>query len=1192
MFDLSFIIRYNIDTFDLPESGRGKEKNMAFAHLHLHTEYSLLDGACRIRDLMGRLKEMNMDACAITDHGVMYGAVEFYMACMENGIHPVIGCEMYLCPDMHDKQSEAREYSHLILLCENETGYENLMYLCSEGFVHGFYYKPRIDYQLLREHHEGLIALSACLSGDLPKLLLDNRLEEAEQYVNSMREMMGENNFFIEIMDHGIREEKQVLPRLIALSRKTGVPLVATNDCHYLKKEDADTQEVLMCIQTGKTLDDDTRMRMNTSELYVKNEEEMRRLFLACPDAVDRSEEIARRCKVDFEFGVTKLPHYEVPEGETSLSMLRSLCEKGFAERYSAENTVARERLEYELSVITRMGYVDYFLIVWDFINYAKDHGIMVGPGRGSGAGSIVAYCLNITMLDPLKYNLLFERFLNPERVSMPDIDVDFCYERRQEVIDYVARKYGKDHVSQIITFGTMAARGVVRDVGRVLGYTYAECDRVAKLIPMDLGMTLEKAMELNRELKDLYEEDERVKRLIDISLSLEGMPRHASTHAAGVLITGRPVTQLVPLQRNDEVITTQYPMGIIEKLGLLKMDFLGLRTLTVIRDTLDMMREAGTDMRPEQIPMDDAAVYDMISEGNTDGVFQLEGGGMRTFLTNMKPQCFEDIIAAISLYRPGPMESIPRYIAGKQHPEKVKYLVEELRPILEVTYGCMVYQEQVMQIVRDLAGYSYGRSDLVRRAMAKKKKDVMAKERRNFVYGSEEEHVPGAVARGIPAEKAEQLFDEMTAFASYAFNKPHAACYAVVAVQTAWLKRHFPAQLMAATMNSVSGNTAKVAGYIDYCKRHDIALLPPRINQSGRKFSVETGPDGKPAIRFGMGSIKNVGNTAVDLAVKERLLRGNFEDLFDFCRRMGADINKRAVESLIRAGCFDNMGANRRQCMAVFESAMDSGSNERKQNVTGQVSLFDVGQAGEDMRLRDEYPSLPEFPAREMLMMEKEMTGIYISGHPLQEYEKELERFTDSTLLLTEAEEMPDRGLSLDGKAVRLAGLVTETHAKATKKGTMMGFLTLEDRVGQAECLLFPRVYELYGRQLRPDTAVVVNGKLSVREDDSPKVIVDTVEPLVKDKTEKAPESRPVTVAEQAKAAREKLYLRMRREQMEECGKVLMEIPGPVPVYINLPEEGITLISPQEWWVRSGKEAEGKLMHLLPSCDMKTVIR
>ncbi len=1192
MFDLSFIIRYNIDTFDLPESCRGKEKNMAFAHLHLHTEYSLLDGACRIRDLMGRLKGMNMDACAITDHGVMYGAVEFYTACKENGIHPVIGCEMYLCPDMHDKQSEAREYSHLILLCENETGYENLMYLCSEGFVHGFYYKPRIDYKLLREHHEGLIALSACLSGDLPKLLLDNRLLEAEQYVNTMREMMGENNFFIEIMDHGIREEKQVLPRLIALSRKTGVPLVATNDCHYLKKEDADTQEVLMCIQTGKTLDDDTRMRMNTSELYVKNEEEMRRLFMACPDAVDRSEEIARRCKVDFEFGVTKLPHYEVPEGETSLSMLRSLCEKGFHERYSSDNAVARERLEYELSVITRMGYVDYFLIVWDFINYAKAHGIMVGPGRGSGAGSIVAYCLNITMLDPLKYNLLFERFLNPERVSMPDIDVDFCYERRQEVIDYVARKYGKDHVSQIITFGTMAARGVVRDVGRVLGYTYAECDRVAKLIPMDLGMTLEKAMELNRELKDLYEEDERVKRLIDISLSLEGMPRHASTHAAGVLITGRPVTQLVPLQRNDEVITTQYPMGIIEKLGLLKMDFLGLRTLTVIRDTLDMMREAGTDMRPEQIPMDDPAVYEMISEGNTDGVFQLEGGGMRTFLTNMKPQCFEDIIAAISLYRPGPMESIPRYIAGKQHPEKVQYLVEELRPILEVTYGCMVYQEQVMQIVRDLAGYSYGRSDLVRRAMAKKKKDVMAKERRNFVYGSEEEHVPGAVARGIPAEKAEQLFDEMTAFASYAFNKPHAACYAVVAVQTAWLKRHFPAQLMAATMNSVSGNTAKVAGYIDYCKRHGIALLPPRINQSGRKFSVETGPDGKPAIRFGMGSIKNVGNTAVDLAVKERTRRGDFEDLFDFCRRMGADINKRAVESLIRAGCFDNMGANRRQCMAVFESAMDSGSNERKQNVTGQVSLFDVGQAGEDMRLRDEYPSLPEFPAREMLTMEKEMTGIYISGHPLQEYEKELERFLDSTLILIEAEEMPDKGLSLDGKAVRLAGLVTETHAKATKKGTMMGFLTLEDRVGQAECLLFPRVYELYGRQLRIDTAVVVNGKLSVREDDSPKVIVDTVEPLVKEKTEKLTESRPVTVAEQAKAAQEKLYLRMRREQMEECGKVLMETPGPVPVYINLPEEGITLISPREWWVRSGREAEGKLMHLLPSCDMKTVIR
>ncbi|MBO2517133.1 MAG: DNA polymerase III subunit alpha, partial [Clostridiales bacterium] len=705
---------------------------MAFAHLHLHTEYSLLDGACRIRQLVKRVKELGMDACAVTDHGVLYGAVDFYTACKAEGIHPVIGCEMYVCPDMNDKQTAAREYSHLILLCENETGYKNLMYLCSEAFVRGFYYKPRIDYKLLKEHHEGLIAMSACLSGDLPKLLLDGRYDDADRYIDMMRGIMGEGNFFIEIMDHGIADEKRVLPRLVEISRSSGVPLVVTNDCHYLTRADADAQEVLMCIQTGKTLDDKDRMRMDTRELFVKSEEEMLQQFSAFPEALARTEEIAKRCNVEFEFGVTKLPKFQTAPGETADQMLRRLCEEGFAARYQPDDQVARERLEYELSVITRMGYVDYFLIVWDFIHYAKSNGIMVGPGRGSGAGSIVAYCLNITMLDPLKYNLLFERFLNPERVSMPDIDVDFCYERRQEVIDYVGRKYGKDHVSQIITFGTMAARGVIRDVGRVLGYSYADCDQVAKQIPMALDMTLEKALELSKDLKDMYDSDERVKRLIDMSMSLEGMPRHASTHAAGVLITGRPVTELVPLQRNDEVITTQYPMGIIEKLGLLKMDFLGLRTLTVIRDTLDMMEQQGVKMRPEDIPMDDSAVYDMICSGDTDAVFQLEGGGMRAFLSNMKPRCFEDIIAAISLYRPGPMDSIPRYIAGKQHPEQVKYLTEELRPILDVTYGCMVYQEQVMQIVRDLAGYSYGRSDLVRRAMAKKKKDVMAKERHN----------------------------------------------------------------------------------------------------------------------------------------------------------------------------------------------------------------------------------------------------------------------------------------------------------------------------------------------------------------------------------------------------------------------------------------------------------------------------
>lgn len=1173
---------------------------MAFAHLHLHTEYSLLDGACRIKQLVKRVKELGMDACAITDHGVLYGAVEFYMACKDAGIHPVIGCEMYVCPDMEDKQTAAREYSHLILLCENQKGYENLMYLCSEAFTRGFYYKPRIDYKLLKEHHEGLIAMSACLSGDLPKLLSDGRYDDADRYVDMMRGIMGEGNFFIEIMDHGIADEKRVLPRLVEISRSSGVPLVATNDCHYLNRSDADAQEVLMCIQTGKTLDDKERMRMETRELFVKSEAEMLQLFPAFKEAVERTEEIAKRCRVEFEFGVTKLPKFQTAPGETSDEMLRRLCEEGFAARYSPENQVARERLEYELSVITRMGYVDYFLIVWDFIHYAKSNNIMVGPGRGSGAGSIVAYCLNITMLDPLKYNLLFERFLNPERVSMPDIDVDFCYERRQEVIDYVGRKYGKDHVSQIITFGTMAARGVIRDVGRVLGYSYADCDAVAKQIPMALDMTLEKAMELNKDLKDMYEGDERVKRLIDMSMSLEGMPRHASTHAAGVLITGRPVTELVPLQRNDEVITTQYPMGIIEKLGLLKMDFLGLRTLTVIRDTLDMMEQQGVKMRPEDIPMDDSEVYDMICSGDTDAVFQLEGGGMRAFLSNMKPRCFEDIIAAISLYRPGPMDSIPRYIAGKQHPEQVKYLTEELRPILDVTYGCMVYQEQVMQIVRDLAGYSYGRSDLVRRAMAKKKKDVMAKERHNFVYGNEEEHVPGAAARGIKPEIAEQLFDEMTAFASYAFNKPHAACYAVVAVQTAWLKRHYPAELMAATMNSVVGNSAKIAGYIHYCREHDIPILPPRVNQSFRPFSVDRDENGKKGIRFGMGGVKNVGASAVDAIVEERRAGGPFADIFDFCRRVkGEDINKRAVESLIRAGCFDGMGANRCQCMAVFEGAMDGSAKQRKQNISGQISLFDFGQAGEDVQLRDEFPPLQEFTYRELLMQEKEMTGVYISGHPLNEYSKELDALTFSSRSLAEMEDLPDKGISMDGTRVSMGGIITECHSKATRKGSIMGFVTIEDLTGQVEGLLFPKVWERYGRMLKEDMAVLLSGKISVREEEAPKLLVDAVEALSAAgkitperkpdaANEKKADARPDAV--RAKEAAEKLYLRMNRDQLSACEKALQACPGNVPVYVNLPGEGITLLLPSENWVSGGEEAMGRLSSLLPLKDMKTV--
>ena len=1160
---------------------------MAFAHLHLHTEYSLLDGACRIKKLPALIKELGMDACAITDHGVLYGVVDFYTACQDAGVHPVIGCEMYLCPNMDEKVYANREYSHLILLCENNTGYQNLMYLCSEAFTRGFYYKPRIDYKLLREHSEGLICLTACLSGDLPKLLLDGRIAEAEKYTREMAALFGPDHFYIEIMDHGISEEKRLLPRIIDMSERTGVPLVVTNDCHYMRREDAETQEVLMCIQTGKTLDDENRMRMDTDQLYVKSEDEMLALFPGHADAVQRAHDIAMRCNVTFDFNTVHLPHFPVPEGETSDTLLRKLVEEGFAKRYAADDAVARERLEYEIGVITQMGYVDYFLIVWDFVKFAKDAGIMVGPGRGSGAASIVAYCLNITQLDPIKYNLTFERFLNPERVSMPDIDMDFCYERRQEVINYVAHKYGQDHVCQIITFGTMAARGVIRDVGRVLGYTYAETDQIAKQVPMDLGMTLEKALTLSTELKAGYENDPRIKRLIDISLKLEGMPRHASTHAAGVLITGEPAVHFVPLQTNEDVVTTQFPMGIIGKLGLLKMDFLGLRTLTVIRDTLDLMRSQGVNMKPEDIPMDDPAIYQMISQGDTDGVFQLEGGGMRTFLTNMQPENFEDIIAAISLYRPGPMESIPRYIAGKRDPASVHYETPQLAPILDVTYGCMVYQEQVMQIVRDLAGYSYGRSDLVRRAMAKKKKDVMAAERKNFVYGSEKEHVPGAVNRGVPAAVAEHIFDEMTAFASYAFNKAHAACYAVVAVQTGWLKYYYPAEFMAAMMNSVVGNAAKVAAYIQYCRKKEIPVLPPHVNFSDRKFTVETNKEGVKCVRMGMSGVKNVGNSAVDAIVQERRLSGPYRDVFEFCRRIDSEaVNKRAVESLIMAGCFDHMGATRLQCMRVFDQALEANSAKRRQNVVGQISLFDMGQPTADLAIEDTYPDVGEYPYKQLLSMEKEMTGVYVSGHPLDEYRKELEALEINTAWVAELKERPDAGIDEDGRQVVMGGILTALRPKATKKGAMMGFITLEDLTGQIECLLFPRIFERYSKLLELDMPVLLTGHLSVREEEDTKLLVDVVEPLV----QLPPPEEPMSDIERAKRSPVKLYLRMQRSQMDEVKEVLQRQPGKVPVYMNFPDEGITLLAPRDWWCEDAEDMLATLMTTLPEKDMKVV--
>ena len=1125
---------------------------MAFAHLHLHTEYSLLDGANRIGPLLDRVQELGMDACACTDHGVMYGVVDFWQEAKKRGIHPVIGCEIYVCENMDERGSAigTRRMNHLILLCETQEGYENLTRLVSESWTRGFYYRPRVDMACLRRYSKGLIATSACLSGKLPCLLLDGHFEAACAHAREMEALFGKGNYFIELMDHGLADERRVLPLLRQVSLATGIPTVATNDCHYLRREDADAQEILMCIQTGKTLDDENRMRQETKELYVKSEAEMLALFAMDEDAVHRSEEIAKRCQVEFVFGQTKLPRFPTEKGETSEAMLRRLCHEGLQRRYAPVTPEAEARMAYELDVIARMGYVDYFLIVWDFIRYARSQGIVVGPGRGSGAGSIVAYCLEITQLDPLQYNLLFERFLNPERVSMPDIDVDFCYERRQEVIDYVARRYGEDHVSQIITFGTMSARAVVRDVGRVLGYPYQEVDQISKSIPFELNITLERALSLSPELARRYREDPRVTRLIDVSRTLEGLPRHASTHAAGVLITDRAVTDYVPLQRNDEVITTQFPMGTIERLGLLKMDFLGLRTLTVIRDALDLMRAEGCEMKAEDIPLDDPGVYQMISQGETDGVFQLESGGMRAFLSGMKPQNFEDIIAAISLYRPGPMDSIPRYIEGKHHPETVHYKAPQLEPILKVTYGCMVYQEQVMQIVRDLAGYSYGRSDLVRRAMSKKKHDVMAKEREIFINGLVEDGeivVPGAVRRGVSAEVASEIFEQMTAFASYAFNKSHAAAYGVVAVRTAWLKLHWPVQFFAAMLNSVSGDTAKIAGYCEYCRRHDIPLLPPDINRSSRKFSVGRDETGKPGIRFGLGAIKSCGDKAIDSITAERLRGGAYQSIFDFARRMSTDlVNKRAVEALILAGAFDCTGANRAQLLSVYETALESAQHARRDVLVGQLSLFGDGALP---NMDAPLPSVPDFEPRIKYAYEKSVTGIYITGHPLDSYQRALSSLTMNTRALQNLLEEPDGGLSYDGQAARMGGMLTEVRQKATRSGNLMGFCTLEDLTGSIEALIFPKVLERVGADLVPDTAVILSGHLSIREDEDPKLLLERIAPLPMDGTE-----QPRT-----------LWLRLSgNRDIPEVRSLLAQSPGTTRVLLYLSDTKKKLAAPE----------------------------
>ena len=1084
-----------------------------FVHLHVHTEYSLLDGANRIKALIKRTAELGMKSIAITDHGVMYGVIDFYKEAVKNGIKPILGCEVYTAArSRFDKQAGVdADQGHLVLLARNEAGYKNLMKIVSAGFTEGFYYKPRIDFEVLERYSEGLIALSACLSGDVPKALLRNEFEKAKAIALRLDGIFGHGNFYFELQSNGIEEQNLVNASLIRLSQETGIPLVATNDAHYLRREDAKAHEVLLCIQTGKKITDEDRMRFRTDDFYIKSPEEMGELFKNVPEAIENTIRIANACNVVLEFDKLHLPEYQVPDGREPFEYLRSLCYEGL-NRLTDAGADKAERLEYELGVIRQMGYVDYFLIVWDFIKYARDHGIMVGPGRGSAAGSLVSYCLGITSIDPIKYNLLFERFLNPERISMPDIDIDFCYERRQEVIDYVIEKYGKDRVAQIITFGTMAARAAIRDVGRALDIPYGEVDVIAKMIPFQIGMNIDKALELNPELKLKYEDEDRTRELIDTARLLEGMPRHASTHAAGVVISKAPVTEYVPLQKNEDSITTQFTMGLLEELGLLKMDFLGLRTLTVIRDAVSLIsKNHGKDIDMERLDMGDPKVYKLIGEGKTSGIFQLESGGMTQFMKELQPSSLEDIIAGISLYRPGPMDSIPKYVRNKNNPGLVEYEHPMLEKILDVTYGCMVYQEQVMQIVRELAGYSMGRSDLVRRAMSKKKHEVMRKERENFIHGIVDEDgsitVNGAVRNGVDEATANRIFDQMMDFASYAFNKSHAAAYAVVAYQTAWLKCYYPVEFMAASMNSFLGSSDKVSQYVHESKTMGIDVLPPDINESDVRFSVSGGK-----IRFGMAAVKNVGEGAVREIIAERNSRGVFKGFRDFCERMdGHDVNKRCVESLIKCGAFDSLGVFRSRLAAVFDKMMDGIAQNRKRNMEGQLSLFefreDTGNNADLPSTDENYPDIREFPPKMLLSMEKEMLGLYVSGHPLMEYEKEIARRVTlfSSDLAEESagdeEGAAGNGANLaDGMMVTVGGIITGKKTKTTKSNNLMAFITLEDLYGSMEIIVFPTTLVRYGQFLTEENIVLVRGRVSVREEEQPKIICEEVSPLKRD--------------------------------------------------------------------------------------------
>ena len=1065
---------------------------MDFVHLHVHTEYSLLDGANRIKDLVAKVKKLGMNAVAITDNGVMYGAIEFYKECKANGIKPIIGCEMYVAKrSRFDKDANIdNEYSHLILLAKDNEGYKNLIKLVSLSFTEGYYYKPRIDKEILKKYSKGLICASACLAGEVPNNILNNNYEKAKLIAQEYIEIFGKDDYYIELQHNGLSEQVKANQGLIRLANELGLKLIATNDAHYLNKEDAYPHEVLLCVQTGKKITDEDRMRFGTEEFYIKSTEEMYENFKNMPEVLENTVEIANKCNVEFDFDTTILPNYEVPQGFTHDEYLKKLCYDGLKNRYGQITKELQERLDYELGVIIKMGYTDYFLIVWDFIRYAKDNGIKVGPGRGSGAGSLAAYCMEITDIDPIKYDLIFERFLNPDRISMPDFDVDFCYERRQEVIDYVGRKYGQDHVAQIITFGTMAARGVIRDVGRVLNIEYGRVDSIAKMVPMELHMTLEKALEVNPELRMLYENDNEVKQIIDISKRLEGLPRHASTHAAGVVITKDPVDTYVPLYKADNGITTQYTMTILEELGLLKMDFLGLRTLTVIQDAINLVKlNRGIDVKFDK-DMNDPNVLRLWAEGKTEGVFQFESAGMKQFMKELKPDSLEDLIAGVSLYRPGPMDQIPRYIKNKLNPEHIEYTHPSLEPILKVTYGCMVYQEQVMQIFRQLANYTLGEADLVRRAMGKKKLDVMAKEREKFVGG--------AIANGVDEQSANKIFDEMAEFAKYAFNKSHAACYAVVSYQTAYLKAYYTVEYMAALLNSFLGNQSKVSQYIEECKKYNINTLKPDINESFAKFTAK-GND----IMFGMASIKNVGGNAVEAIVEERQKNGKYKDFIDFCKRISSEqVNKKCIESLIKAGVFDELGKNRATLLASFESILDSINNDNKRNVEGQVSMFALMEEDtSDNQNIEEYTyiDIENANKKEMLANEKEMLGIYVSGHPLDEYRELINNQTtiNSITLMNYDEDksvMQNNKEIYDGKVVKYAGIIVGKKVLSTKSNSLMAFVTIEDLYGVVETVVFPTIFMKYSNILQNGNIVIVSGKLSVREDEATKILIEEI--------------------------------------------------------------------------------------------------